>query len=138
MSTPKQPEKKAEEESVFELKVISHLAAAHQLKDLAGPCERLHGHNWKIEVCVRGETLGSNGLLIDFKAVKQATEQVVQEMDHRFLNELTPFQDRSPSSEHIAQHIFRSLARGLNTEQVKVCSVTAWESDTACATYTEP
>jgi 6-pyruvoyltetrahydropterin/6-carboxytetrahydropterin synthase len=87
---------------------------------------------------VRGETLGSNGLLIDFKAVKQATEQVVQEMDHRFLNELTPFQDRSPSSEHIAQHNFRYLARGLNTEQVKVCRVTAWESDTACATYTEP
>jgi 6-pyruvoyltetrahydropterin/6-carboxytetrahydropterin synthase len=123
---------------VFELKVISHLAAAHQLKDLAGPCERLHGHNWKIEVCVRGETLGPNGLLMDFKAVKQATERVVQEMDHRFLNELAPFQDRSPSSEHIAQHIFRSLASSLNAEQVKVCSVTAWESDTACATYTEP
>jgi 6-pyruvoyltetrahydropterin/6-carboxytetrahydropterin synthase len=123
---------------VFELKVISHLAAAHQLKDLAGPCERLHGHNWKVEVCVRGETLEQSGLLIDFKALKQATEQVIQEMDHRFLNELAPFRDRSPSSENIAQHVFRSLTRSLNGDRVKVWSVTAWESETACATYTEP
>ena len=123
---------------MFELKVISHLAAAHQLKDLAGPCERLHGHNWKIEVCVKGDTLEKNGLLIDFKALKQATEQVLQEMDHHFLNELAPFQDRSPSSENIAQHVFRSLAQHLNGDHVKVWSVTAWESDTACATYTEP
>jgi 6-pyruvoyltetrahydropterin/6-carboxytetrahydropterin synthase len=123
---------------VFELKVISHLAAAHQLKDLAGPCERLHGHNWKIEVCVRGDALEKSGLLIDFKTVKQATEQVLQEMDHHFLNELAPFQDRSPSSENIAQHVFRSLAQHLNGDHVKLWSVTAWESDTACATYTEP
>lgn len=123
---------------MFELKVISHLAAAHQLKDLAGPCERLHGHNWKIEVCVKGDTLEKNGLLIDFKALKQATEQVLQELDHHFLNELAPFQDRSPSSENIAQHVFGSLARHLNGDHVKVWSVTAWESDTACATYTEP
>ncbi|MEW6669494.1 MAG: 6-carboxytetrahydropterin synthase QueD [Thermodesulfobacteriota bacterium] len=123
---------------MFELKVISHLAAAHQLKDLGGPCERLHGHNWKIEVCVRGENLEQNGLLIDFKALKQAADQVLQEMDHRFLNELQPFQDRSPSSENIAQHVFRSLARRLNGDRVKVWSVTAWESETACATYTEP
>jgi 6-pyruvoyltetrahydropterin/6-carboxytetrahydropterin synthase len=123
---------------VFELKVISHLAAAHQLKDLAGPCERLHGHNWKIEVRVKGDTLEKSGLLIDFKALKQATEQVLQEMDHHFLNELAPFQDRSPSSENIAQHVFRSLAQHLNGDHVKVWSVTAWESDTACATYTEP
>ena len=123
---------------MFELKVISHLAAAHQLKDLAGPCERLHGHNWKIEVCVRGETLEQSGLLIDFKALKQATEQVLQDMDHHFLNELAPFRDRSPSSENIAQHVFQSLTPHLNSDRVKVWSVTAWESETACATYTEP
>ena len=123
---------------MFELKVVSHLAAAHQLKDLAGPCERLHGHNWKIEVRVRGDDLEHSGLLIDFKTVKQATEQVIQEMDHHFLNELEPFRDRSPSSENIAQHVFQSLARHLNNDRVKVSSVTAWESETACATYSEP
>lgn len=123
---------------MFELKVVSHLAAAHQLKDLAGPCERLHGHNWKIEVCVKGEKLQDNGLLLDFKLIKGATEKVLQELDHRFLNELPPFQDASPSSENIASHVFHSLARQLSHPGVKVSSVTAWESDSACATYSEP
>jgi len=123
---------------VFELKVVSHLAAAHQLKDLAGPCERLHGHNWKIEVFVAGEALEKDGLLVDFKVLKGATEKVIQELDHRFLNELQPFHDMSPSSENIARYIFRCLARDLNNGHVKVSRVTAWESDSACATYTEP
>lgn len=123
---------------MFELKVITHFAAAHQLTELAGPCERLHGHNWKIEVLVTGQTLGKDGLLIDFKQIKKATEEVVQELDHRFLNELQPFREASPSSENIAKTIFQFLARKLDSETVKVAGVTAWESDSAAATYRIP
>ncbi len=123
---------------MFELKVVAHLSAAHQLKDLNGPCERLHGHNWKVEVFVAGTELEKNGLLLDFKVVKQATEKVLQELDHRFLNELEPFQNTSPSSENIARYIFQCLARELDDGHVKVSRVTAWESDSACASYTEP
>lgn len=123
---------------MYELKIISHLAAAHQLKEFEGPCERLHGHNWRIEVHVTGERLEKNGLLMDFKWIKRATEKVVEELDHRFLNELDAFKDMSPSSENIARHIYESLARDLNNEKVKVSRVTAWESDSACATYMEP
>lgn len=122
---------------MFELKIISHLAAAHQLRELGGPCERLHGHNWKIEVSVVGDSLGKSGLLMDFKWIKSATENVVKELDHRFLNELEAFADLSPSSENIARYIYEALARDLNNETVKVSRVTAWESDSACATYME-
>jgi len=122
---------------LFELKIISHLAAAHQLRELGGPCERLHGHNWKIEVSVVGDSLGKSGLLMDFKWIKSATENVVKELDHRFLNELEAFADLSPSSENIARYIYEALARDLNNETVKVSRVTAWESDSACATYME-
>jgi 6-pyruvoyltetrahydropterin/6-carboxytetrahydropterin synthase len=120
---------------VFELKVVSHFAAAHQLTELAGPCERLHGHNWKIEVFVRGREVGKDGLLIDFKVLKKATERVLQELDHQFLNELQAFKAESPSSENIAKYIYQSLSRDLGDDRVKVDRVTAWESDSACATY---
>jgi len=123
---------------VYELKIVTHMAAAHQLRDYEGGCEKLHGHNWKIEVVVEGRELGPNGLLIDFKRVKEATAGLLQELDHSFLNDLAPFETVNPSSENIARHIYRSLSRDLNDGNVKVSKVTAWESETACATYMEP
>ncbi|MBW1797274.1 MAG: 6-carboxytetrahydropterin synthase QueD [Deltaproteobacteria bacterium] len=123
---------------MYELKIISQFAAAHQLREYEGKCEKLHGHNWKIEVYVTGEKLEKNGLLIDFKLVKNATQKVLNELDHVFLNELDAFKTINPSSENIARHIFTELSREVNTEDIKVSRVTTWESDSACASYTEP
>ena len=123
---------------MYELKVVSNLAAAHQLRNFEGQCENLHGHNWRIEVYVAGDDLQENGILIDFKLIKKATEKVIQELDHRFLNELEGFRDINPSSENIARYIYESLSRDLNSKKAKVSRVTAWESDSACATYAGP
>ena len=123
---------------MYELKVVSNLAAAHQLRNFEGQCENLHGHNWRIEVYVAGDDLQENGILIDFKLIKKATEKVIQELDHRFLNELEGFRDINPSSENIARYIYESLSRDLNSKKAKVSRVTAWESDSACATYVSP
>ena len=123
---------------MYELKIISQFSAAHQLREYEGKCENLHGHNWKVEVSVTGNKLGKNGLLIDFKLIKKATEKVLDELDHEFLNDLDAFKTANPSSENIARHIFTALSRELNTEDIKVSKVTTWESDSACATYMEP
>jgi len=122
---------------MYELKIITHFAAAHRLKDFNGACENLHGHNWKIEVYVLGKKLGKNGLLCDFKLIKEKTEKILEELDHTYLNETSFFKDINPSSENIAAYIFNSLSKELNDENIKVSKVTAWESDTACATYYE-
>ena len=121
---------------MYELKVVSNLAAAHQLRNFEGRCENLHGHNWRIEAYVRGDDLQENGILIDFKLIKKATDRVIQDLDHRFLNELEGFREINPSSENIARYIYESLSRDLNDDRVRVSRVTAWESDSACATYT--
>jgi 6-pyruvoyltetrahydropterin/6-carboxytetrahydropterin synthase len=123
---------------MYELKIISQFAAAHQLREFKGGCEKLHGHNWKVEVYVRGEELGENGLLIDFREVKDATRSVLEELDHEFLNELETFKPLNPSSENIARHIFESLSRRLNSQKRQISKVTAWESDTASASYMKP
>ena len=120
---------------MFELKIISNFAAAHQLRNFKGACEKLHGHNWRVEVCVRGEQLGDDGILIDFRDVKEATNRALQTLDHEFLNNLEPFREENPSSENIAKYIFERVARQLGDKGVTVYKVTAWESDTACASY---
>ena len=123
---------------MYELKIISRFAAAHQLREYEGGCERLHGHNWKVEVFISGSNLKENGLLMDFKVIKEKTGKILDELDHRFLNDLEAFSSLNPSSENIARHVYTSLSRELNTEDIRVTKVTAWESDSACASYMEP
>ena len=120
---------------MYELKITTQFAAAHQLRALKGGCENLHGHNWKIEVCVQGNHLGDDGLLIDFRVIKNETKKIMNELDHKFLNELGPFKNNEPSSENIARHIFESLSLKLNTDTIKISRVMAWESDSSCASY---
>lgn len=120
---------------MYELTVVTQFAAAHQLRKFRGKCEKLHGHNWRIEVSLTGEKLNNAGLLIDFKEIKEATDRILEELDHSFLNELPKFKDQNPSSENIAAYIFEKLGSTLNNNQIKVTRVTAWESDSSGATY---
>jgi 6-pyruvoyltetrahydropterin/6-carboxytetrahydropterin synthase len=120
---------------MYELTVITQFAAAHQLRKFRGKCEKLHGHNWRIEVSLTGEKLNDAGLLIDFEEIKEATDRILEELDHSFLNELPQFKDQNPSSENIAAYIFEKLGSTLNDNQIKVTKVTAWESDSARASY---
>ena len=123
---------------MFELTVITRFAAAHQLKMVAQKCENLHGHNWKVEVCVAGEKLDRGGILIDFGVVKSHVAEVMNRLDHKFLNELEWFSDGNPSSENIARYVARSLRELITTPEVRVARVTAWESEDAGATYIVP
>jgi len=124
---------------VFELKVKTRFAGAHQLTMVGEKCENLHGHNWHIEVCVQGEKLNSAGVLADFGDIKKAVKEVVKgHLDHKFLNDLEMFQNVQPTSERIAVYIAQKVQIILNQEKtkgLKVSKVMAWESDDACATY---
>jgi 6-pyruvoyltetrahydropterin/6-carboxytetrahydropterin synthase len=120
---------------IFEVKVISGFAAAHNLLNFRGKCENLHGHNWKVEVVLRGVRLEENGILVDFGEVKQAVREALEELDHKHLNELPYFRDNNPSSENIARFIFELLSEKFDGPDRKLYSVSAWESADACATY---
>lgn len=121
---------------MFELKILSHFAAAHQLTMVAKKCENLHGHNWKVEVCVKGERLNAAGVLIDFGILKQHVRTVMKRLDHQFLNELPYFDESNPpSSESLAVYIANSLKEMIDAPGVTISQVTTWESDDACATY---
>lgn len=120
---------------VYELKVVSDFAAAHNLRDFRGKCENLHGHNWKVEVVVRGSQLDSSGVVVDFAEIKKAMRELLGELDHRYLNDIPFFQEHNPSSENIARYLFDRLGERLNDGSRWIHSVSAWESLDACATY---
>jgi 6-pyruvoyltetrahydropterin/6-carboxytetrahydropterin synthase len=121
---------------MFELKILTHFSAAHQLQMVGEKCENLHGHNWRVEVCVSGERLDDAGVLVDFGLIKRAVAKVMNSLDHKFLNELPGFNEQcQPSSENIAVIIARQLQERLQVPGVRVSRVSAWESDDACASY---
>ncbi len=124
-----------EAKGLFEVKVVCDFSAAHMLRNFKGKCEHLHGHNWKIEVVIRGSRLNESEILLDFGELKETTRNILNELDHKFLNDLEYFKEHNPSSENIARYIFQELSKRLNTERVWVYSVSAWESPNSCATY---
>ena len=120
----------------YQLKVVTDFASAHTLRDYPGACSRMHGHNWKVEAEVMGETLDSIGLLMDFKDLKQIVKDILSELDHKFLNKLEAFKDSNPSSELLGKFIYGQIKPCL-PEGVSLVSVSVWESEKACAVYFE-
>jgi 6-pyruvoyltetrahydropterin/6-carboxytetrahydropterin synthase len=123
------------EKRMYELRVITRFAAAHQLTMVGSKCENLHGHNWKIEVFLTGDRLNDAGVLMDFGDIKALLRDIIGRLDHQFLNELPIFAGFQPSSERIAAFVAEELQKAIGGPSVRVSRVSAWESDDACATY---
>jgi 6-pyruvoyltetrahydropterin/6-carboxytetrahydropterin synthase len=121
---------------MYELTITTDFGAAHQLPGYPGKCCQLHGHNWQVEVTVAGNRLNELGMVIDFRILKEEVGRVVATLDHQMLNELEPFQQTSPTSEHIAKYIFESLAaRPAFSHEVRVQSIKVWESSRSAVLY---
>lgn len=120
---------------MYELKVVSRFAAAHQLRMVAEKCENLHGHNWRVEACVKGRELNQAGVLMDFGEIKIHLREIIESLDHKFLNELHLFDQGNPSSENIARYIAQTLNAKIASTGIGVSRVSVWESDDSCATY---
>jgi 6-pyruvoyltetrahydropterin/6-carboxytetrahydropterin synthase len=120
---------------MYELKVVTKFAAAHRLTMVGAKCENMHGHNWKVEVYIRGEKTDDAGVLMDFGIIKKHVREIMAMLDHKYLNELEYFQQGQPSSENIAYFVATELQKRIDNQAVSISKVTAWESDDAAATY---
>lgn len=123
---------------MYELTVIVEFEAAHRIVDYPGKCNRLHGHNWSVEVTVQGKQLNNLGMLIDFKELKQEVNETINKLDHVYLNELDVFKVENPTAEHIAKYIFVELAKNiLFAQELQIKNVKVWESPKSAVTYSE-
>ncbi len=119
------------------LKIVTDFASAHTLRDYPGDCSRMHGHNWKLEVEVLARELDGLGMGLDFKEVKRAARELTDALDHRYLNDIAPFDEINPTAENLAAHLYQGLSSKLNRDGVRVSAVTLWETERACVRYTE-
>ncbi len=123
---------------MFKLKISDHFSSAHFLKNYQGPCENLHGHNWKVELVIEGSKLNDLDLLIDFNELKKILKEILSQLDHQLLNDLPFFQNISPSSERLAEYIFKKAKEKLsNFPHLRVKEVSVYETEKASATYYE-
>ena len=121
----------------YQLKVVTEFASAHTLRGYPGACSRMHGHNWKVELEAIATSLDEVGMGIDFKKMKNAANEVGDEMDHRYLNDLEPFTEINPTAENIAAYMYHEISKLLNSDSITVSAVTLWETDRACVRYSE-
>ena len=120
---------------MYKLAVKSEFSAAHNLREYKGKCEALHGHNWKVEVVMKAKEADEKGLVLDFHDIKKMLMSVLEELDHRYLNELAFFKKNNPTSENLAKYIFLKLYPNFKSKAAKLQKVTVWESDNCSATY---
>jgi len=121
---------------MFEVCVEQTFAAGHALRDYKGKCENVHGHNYRLQVTVAGERLCANGLLVDFIELKRVMRDVIEYLDHRFINDLPPFDVINPSAENMAKYFYDEVTRRLPDERgLGLAEVKVWETDIQWAAY---
>ena len=118
---------------MFEVKIETNFSAAHHLLNYKGNCENQHGHNWKVEVYVRGCELDKSNILVDFKILKKTVNEIIDYLDHKDINELPEFAGVSPSSEIISKFIYQKTKEKIPG----VSRVNVWETPTSRASYWE-
>jgi len=99
------------------------IAGAHNLKlDYESKCSNLHGHNWIVMVYCKSEELNQNGMIIDFKEIKN---KISDKLDHQYINDIVDF---NPTAENIAKYICDEIGK-------KCYKVSVQESEGNIAIY---
>ena len=111
----------------FELVKTFRFEAAHSLPNVppGHKCARLHGHGYRVDVHVRGEPDPETGWVIDFGEIKRAVGVVLDELDHRCLNDVPGLENST--SETLSKYLWDRIAPGLPC----LAAITVWESDTS-------
>ncbi|MFW6324712.1 MAG: 6-carboxytetrahydropterin synthase QueD [Desulfovibrionales bacterium] len=106
----------------------SSFAASHCLTGHKGPCSRIHGHNWEVEVSVSCSRLDEQDMGIDFLVLKEALDEVLSILDHHHLNDISGLKGRNPTAEVVARFICRKLNEKIASDRIRVSSVKLWET----------
>ena len=132
------------------LTVNTHFSAAHRLahvdlsfeenSEIFGKCARIngHGHNYHVDVTVKGEIHPRTGMIVDLVALQETIDRlIIQPMDHSFLNKDVPYFERVvPTAENIAAYMVKTLQGPIADLGAQLYKVKLYESpNNACEVY---
>ncbi|MBT7188376.1 6-carboxytetrahydropterin synthase QueD [Candidatus Bathyarchaeota archaeon] len=117
---------------------VFEFAAAHYLTDYDGPCSRMHGHTYKLEITV-GRLELQDGMVMDFGQLKSiVNEKIIDKLDHQMLNDRLSFRT---TAENMSVWIWGELRKGLRAlglgPPVYMRKVKLWETPTSFAEVTQ-
>lgn len=124
--------------ATYVLRVCGRFEAAHHLTSYRGRPEPVHGHSWRVEVVLESRQLDDEGMAADFVEIKGALNDLVATFHHADINTVPPFDELTPTTEHLARWFFAELdtrtaeARG---GRAKIAEVTVWEGPDCSATF---
>ncbi|MHB2147647.1 6-carboxytetrahydropterin synthase QueD [Calditrichota bacterium LG25] len=121
---------------MYQLSIDLMFSASHHLRGYEGPCQRIHGHNWKVQVVVKSERVDSIGMVIDFKDLSDLAWQVVGKFDHQMVNDIEPFDQINPTAENLSRYFFTEIAR-LLPDGVEMQAIRLWETPRYMIEYSE-
>lgn len=93
---------------MFKINKEFHFSASHVLNGLhqEHPCSRLHGHNYIVNFFFQSKETNEVGFVIDYRELEPIKEFIDDQLDHRHLNDLLPF---NPTAENIAKFLFNKF-----------------------------
>ena len=120
-------------QGTHQLRIKGSFAAAHRVRLHEGT-EPLHGHTYQVEAVFSG-ALGEGDLVADFRQLKALLGEVLEGLDHSYLNDLPAFAGSWPTAEMLTTHICSSLSGRAAALGVTVAEITVWESERTGATF---
>ena len=121
----------------FIIRVEARFEAAHNLRLYKGAPEPLHGHSWKVEAKFKCQKLDHEDIGIDYVHVEKAIRELAQKFDHRYINEVAPFDKLNPTSENIARWFFEELNNPKVRQNAVLSEVIVWEGPEAFVSYSK-
>ena len=123
---------------MYEVGVARSFHAAHQLEDSPSAGDH-HEHDYRVEAIVRGDVLGTNGMLLDIDVLRAAVADCVGELESVTLDSLEAFDHDSTTVENVAEHIWTHLTKLIELPaHLTSMRVTVHESSDAWASVDQP
>ena len=113
---------------MYEVYVVAQFEAAHRLVGDFGPATGTHGHTYRMEVIVRGESLSDYGTLYDIGELRSAVEDLASSLHYRDLNEVPDLAGVNTTAEEVAGYCWEKLAPPLRGRDLTSLTVRIWES----------
>lgn len=122
---------------MYRIGIKRQFNAAHRLEGHPGKCSRLHGHTWYVEAVYSAADVGTSAMVLDFGDAREMLDGVIDRYDHRYLNEVEPFDREHPTAENVARIVYTDLLEAAKKagHGADLESVTVWESPETWASY---